>query len=245
MVCRAGHRPPRVMQDGTREMLTLVECCCAVQYMLHSFVIFKGTAQYMGWHSETSDPDAMIACSPNGWTDDELGLESLYHFDHCTKDRKRGSNTPLLILDGHRSHLSLKFIQYSIDNNIQLLCFPAHAIHLLQPLDIGLFAPLKKYYSKAVDDYIRNTHTGILKRTFWRFYSAACQQAYTKENIAFAFRATGICSFNPDAVTRLITGDTNPVTVPTSTIDPSSQLAVDILSQLKTPRKSRDVRQQT
>jgi len=245
VVCRAGRRPPRVTQDGTREMLTVVECCCAAQYMLPSFVIFKGTAQYMGWHSETSDPDAMFACSPNGWTDDELGLEWLYHFDRCTKDRKGGSDTRLLILDGHRSHLTLKFIQYSIDNNIQLLCFPAHSTHLLQPLDVGLFAPLQKYYGKAADDYIRNTRTGILKGTFWRFYSAACRQAYTKKNIASAFRATGICPFNPDAVTRLITGDTNPVTVPTSTVATSSQPAVDILSQHKTPYKSRDVRQQT
>jgi len=61
--------------------------------MLPSFAIFKGTAQYMGWHSETSDPDAMFACSPNGWTDDELGLEWLYHFDRCTKHPKRGSDT--------------------------------------------------------------------------------------------------------------------------------------------------------
>ena len=83
-----------------------------------------------------------------------------------------------------------------------------------------------------------------MKGTFWRFYSVACRQAYTKKNIASAFRATGICPFNPDAVTRLITGDTNPVTVPTSTVVTSSQPAVDILSQLKTPRKSRDVHQQ-
>ena len=78
-----------------------------------------------------------------------------------------------------------------------------------------------------------------------RFYSAACWQAYTKKNIASAFCATGICPFNPDAVTRLITGDTNPVTVPTSTVATSSQPAVDILSQLKTLHKSRNVYQQT
>jgi len=42
--------------------------------MLPFFVIFKGTAQYMGWHTETSDPDAKFAHLPNGWTDDELAL---------------------------------------------------------------------------------------------------------------------------------------------------------------------------
>jgi len=74
VICRAGWRPPRVTQDGTRQMLTVIECCCPSLYMLPFFVIFKGTAQYMGWHTETSDPDAKFAHLPNGWTDDELAL---------------------------------------------------------------------------------------------------------------------------------------------------------------------------
>jgi len=230
VICRVGRRPPRVTQDGTREMLTVIECCCAALYMLPSFVIFKGVAQYMGWHSETSDPDALFACSPNGWTDDELALEWLYHFDRCTKERKGGNGrTRLLILDGHRPHITLEFCQYAVDNNIELLCFPPHSTHLLQPLDVGLFSPLQKYYGKAADDHIRQTRTGVLKGTFWRFYAAACRQAYTKQNIKSAWRKTGIHPFNPDAVLTQ-------VTVPRSV---SSAKKV-----LKTPQKSRDIRQQ-
>jgi hypothetical protein len=107
-----------VTQDGTREMLTVVECCCAEGYMLPSFVIYKGATQYMGWRSETSDSDTIFACLPNGWTDNELGIEWLYYFDRSTKDRKGSNSTRLLIVDGHRSHLTLEFIQYAIDNNI-------------------------------------------------------------------------------------------------------------------------------
>jgi len=106
VICRAGRRPPRVTQDGTREMLTIIECVCAALYMLPSFTIFKGKAHYMGWHTETNDPDAVFAYSPNGWTDDELGLKWLHHFDSCTKDWQNGNGCPcLLILDGHRSNI--------------------------------------------------------------------------------------------------------------------------------------------
>jgi len=241
VICRAGRRPPRVTQDGTREMLTVIECCCAAQYMTPSFVIYKGIAQYMGWHFETSDPDAMFACSPNGWTDDELGLEWLFHFDRCTENRKDGNGrTRLLILDGHRSHITLEFCQYAIEHNIELLCFPPHSTHLLQPLDVGLFSPLQKYYGKAADDHIRDTRTGVAKGTFWSFYSTARRQAYTKQSIKSAFRKTGIHPFNPDAVLTQIAGFTEP---PTSQSHPPPQAA--ILAKLKTPRKSRDVRQQT
>jgi len=153
VICRTSRWPPRVMQDGTREMLTVIESCCAVLYVLPSFVIFKGAAHYMGSHTETSDPEAKSAYSPNGWTDDKLGLEWLRHFNKHTRDRQGGNGRPrLLILDGHRSHINLEFCQYAIDNNIELLCFPSHIIHLLQPLDVGLFRPLQKYYGKVADD---------------------------------------------------------------------------------------------
>ena len=206
VIWRTGRRPPRVTQDGTSEMLMVIECCCAALYMLPSFVIFKGAAHYMGWHTETSDPEAKFAYSPNGWTNDKLGSEWLRHFDKHTRDRQGGNGRPrLLILDSHHSHINLEFCQYAIDNNIELLCFPSHTTHLLQPLDVGPFGPLQKYYSKAADDHMRDTHAAVIKGTFWKYYSAAHQQAYTKENLNSAWRRTGIHPFNPNAViTQLV-----------------------------------------
>jgi len=232
VICRTGRRPPRVTQDGTREMLTVIECCCAALYVLPSFVIFKGAVHYMGWHTETSDPKAKFAYSPNSWTDDKLGLEWLHHFDKHTRDRQGGNGRPrLLILDGHCSHINLEFCQYAIDNNIELLCFPSHTTHLLQPLDVGLFGPLQKYYSKAADDHMRDTRAAVVKGTFWKFYSAARRQAYTKENLKLAWRKTGIHPFNPNAVlTQLV--------APRSAPSPASKKVV-----LQTPKKSTDVRQ--
>jgi len=155
VICQRGRWPPWVTQDGMREMLTVIECCCATLYVLPSFVIFKGAAQHMGWHTETSDPDAKFTYSPNGWTDDDPALEWLCHLDKHTRDREGGAGrTRLLILDGHHLHITLKFCQYAIDNNIKLLCFPSHMTYLLRPLDIGLFGPLQKYYSKAADDHM-------------------------------------------------------------------------------------------
>ena len=201
VICWVGRRPPRVTQDRTRQMLMVIECCCASLYILPSFVIFKGTAQYMGWHTETGDPDAKFAYSPNGWTDDELALKWLRHFDQHTRDHEGGAGCQrLLILDGHHSHITLEFCQYAIRNNIELLCFPAHTTHLLQPLDVGLFGPLQKYYGKAADDHMPETRTAVVKGTFWKFYSAARRQTYTKENIKSVWRKTGIHPFNPNAV---------------------------------------------
>jgi len=141
-----------------KEMPTVIECCCAALYVLPSFVIFKGEAQYLGWHTETSNPNTKFAYSRNGWTDDELALEWL---DTLTSIPGIGRVVPgathLLILNGHYSHITLEFCQYAIENNIELLCFPSHTTHLLQPLDVDLFGPLQKYYAKAADDHIQDT----------------------------------------------------------------------------------------
>jgi len=66
VICRRGRRPPCVTHDGTWVMLTVLECCSAGLIDLPSFVVVKGAGQYMGWHSEISDPDAVFASSPMG-----------------------------------------------------------------------------------------------------------------------------------------------------------------------------------
>jgi hypothetical protein len=112
--------------------------------LLPSFIIYKGGAQYMGWHSETSDPDAVFSYSKNGWTNDEHGMVWLQQFDSWTKSR--AAHRPrLIILDGHRSHITLEFCEYDLVHNIALFCLPPHSTHMLQPLDVGLFGPLQHY----------------------------------------------------------------------------------------------------
>ncbi|MGZ9928148.1 hypothetical protein ACXYTC_24525, partial [Escherichia coli] len=49
----------------------------------------------------------------------------------------------LLICDGHDSHISGSFISHYIQNRISLLIIPPHTSHVLQPLNVAIFRPLK------------------------------------------------------------------------------------------------------
>uniref|UniRef100_A0A7M5UZW1 DDE-1 domain-containing protein n=1 Tax=Clytia hemisphaerica TaxID=252671 RepID=A0A7M5UZW1_9CNID len=40
-------------------------------------------------------------------------------------------------------------------NEIELLCLLFHASHILQPLDIGIFWPMKGYFRKRCDNYLQ------------------------------------------------------------------------------------------
>ena len=88
VICRAGRRPPRVMQDGTRKLITVIETICvstAAQFILPPMVIYKGAAHYQGWYTklgeEEGDVDAIFAYSPKGST----RMQSLQSFQDISE----------------------------------------------------------------------------------------------------------------------------------------------------------------
>ena len=56
-------------------------------------------------------------------------------------------------LDGHHSHISLDLIRTARDSNVILLCLPPNTTHLLQPLDVGVFGPLKTAWRSILKRY--------------------------------------------------------------------------------------------
>ena len=201
VITQRGKKRTKVKQHGKREMVTVVEAITAVGYLFPSLVITQGKVHTYGRFGNvtTGEKDIRFAVSPKSWTDDELGFHWLVHiYDPCSKAQLQDpSETRLLILDGHASYVHYRFCAYCKANNIELYCLPSHSTHILQPLDVGLFSPLQREYSKAIEDYHNRTGLGINHSTFLIHYKHARSQAYTQANIESAFRATGIFPFNP------------------------------------------------
>lgn len=137
-------------------------------------IIFKGEGQYLHWHLDLSaeDKDTVFAHSKKGWTNQVLGVEYLkLIFDPQTKTKVKDNEWRMLIVDGHNSHFSTEFIQYCEANKIALFCIPPHTTHILQPLDVGLFAPLQHHYSRGIEQHMRRSHEAIHKGNFHRYAS--------------------------------------------------------------------------
>jgi hypothetical protein len=135
-------------QAGDREWITLIAAVNAAGWLVPPFFIFKGKTHNQSWYHD-NPKDWRIALSDNGWTTNEVGVAWLQHFIEHTTPRTVGGYR-LLILDGHESHNSIRFQDICKENNIITLCMPAHASHILQPLDVGCFAPLKQAYKKEI-----------------------------------------------------------------------------------------------
>jgi hypothetical protein len=126
-------------------------------------------------------------------------LKWLKHFDAHTKARTQGVYC-LLIVDGHESHKSHEFHQYCKEQKIITLCMPPHSSHLLQPLDIGCFAPLKRAYYAEIDSWSRYSVMQVKKEAFLPAFRIAFNKAFTKENILGSFRGAGLVPHNPERV---------------------------------------------
>src|SRR6478752_4268599 len=156
-VVTGSHRQglPKQVQPGNREWITVIEGVNVEDQSIPPFIIGAGKDHLANWYQECDLPgDWVIALSENGWTNNNLGLEWLKHFDRATAKRTN-SRYRLLILDGHESHHSVRFERYCEENKIITLCMPPHSSHLLQPLDVGCFGPLKTAYGREIEHLIR------------------------------------------------------------------------------------------
>lgn len=186
---------------GNREWVTTIESINAMGWALSSCIIFKAKTHQQSWYEEPSLPhDWMIETSPNGWTTNEIGISWLQKlFIPSTTARTKGRYR-MLVLDGHGSHLTPQFDKICTENNIIPIYMPPHSSHLLQPLDVGCFAVLKRAYGRMVEDKMRLGINHIDKLDFLAAYPHARAETYKPENLINGFAATGLVPFNPDRV---------------------------------------------
>ncbi|KAF2176494.1 CENP-B protein [Zopfia rhizophila CBS 207.26] len=176
---------PKAVQPGNREWVTVIQGVNSQGWPIPLFIIFAGVYYLSCWYEDLL-PGWAISMSENGWTINVIGIDWLEHFDMYTKDRTVGVNR-LLILDGHESHESLEFQLLCKKKNILILCMPANASHLLQPLDVGCFAPLKRAYGQEVDKLVRNHIFHVTKLDFLPLFKAAYLASITESNICGGF----------------------------------------------------------
>jgi hypothetical protein len=165
---RAGRL--RTIQPGNREWITIIKCINALGGDIILLIIFDAVMHQAAWYKDDIIlPEWSIGVSDNGWTNNEIGLTWLNLFHEHTKDRTVGMHR-MLVLDGHGSHISPEFDQFCMEHNNITLCMPAHSSHLLQPLDVGCFSPLKQAYRCLVEQIMGHGVNHIDKREFLLLY---------------------------------------------------------------------------
>ncbi|OWT42501.1 DDE superfamily endonuclease domain-containing protein [Pochonia chlamydosporia 170] len=165
---------PTLAQPGDREWVSVIQSINSRGEAIPPFVIVAGQYHLANWYEDSTLPkDWVISTTHNGWTTNEKAVDWIQHFEKHTQPQTRGAYR-LLILDGHESHHSTAFELFCKDHKIITLCMPSHSSHILQPLDVGCFGPLKKAYGKEIEGLMRAHITHITKADFFpAFFNTA------------------------------------------------------------------------
>ena len=137
-------------QPGRQEWITSLECISASGVTLPPCLIFKGENLNSGWIPDETPAGWKFITSKKDWTSNLIGFEWLKaHFQPFVS--KSTNLQHLLIIDGHSSHVTARFIAYYITSRIDLFLLPPHLSHKTQPLDLSIFGPLKTALNLEVD----------------------------------------------------------------------------------------------
>ncbi|KAF4414567.1 Pogo transposable element with KRAB domain [Fusarium acutatum] len=170
-----------------------------IRKVLRPLVIFKGkTVQQQHFPEKLDFLEAWeFTSSEKGWTNNHIALIWLKTVFIPSTKPENPKEPRLLILDGHGSHMTEDFLFECYNNNIFVLFLPAHSSHVLQPLDVAVFGPLKRAYRKFLSDLASiadSSHIG--KITFLYTYDKARKEAITKLNALAGWKATGLWPVN-------------------------------------------------
>jgi hypothetical protein len=80
------HGKAKSVQPGNREWATGIECINAKGWCIPPFVIVQGAYHLANWTTESGFPPSwVIKPTPNGWTDNETGLEWIQAYEATNK----------------------------------------------------------------------------------------------------------------------------------------------------------------
>ena len=189
VIAKKGYKHPSSVTCSERSQITVLSCCNAGGYALPPLVIFdRKTLKLDLTHGEV--PGTMYGLSDSGWMDAEI-FEWWFtsHFLVYAPPAR-----PLLLhMDGHSSHFSPVFVNKAAEEQVIVFCLPPHSTHKTQPLDKGVFGPLKKAWREECHSYMVNNPGKVVTRyQFSLLFNCVWMKAMTPHNIISGFRVTGI-----------------------------------------------------
>jgi len=145
-IYKRGVKYPERIKDSTKSAISVMFCGSASGDMLPAYVVYKAENLWSTW-TEGGPKGTRYNRSRSGW------------FDACcfndwfeTLFVRHARNLPgkkVLIGDNLSSHFTPTVLQLAAEYDILFVCLPPNATHLLQPLDVAFYRPLKGYLRKV------------------------------------------------------------------------------------------------
>lgn len=229
MLFRKGTKYPERIMNTSKSCVSLMFACSASGDFLPPYTVYKAERLMDTW--VMGGPiNARYNRSKSGWFDgqcfkDWLAKVAVPYFRHL-----QNNETRFLIGDNLACHLSADVIELTETNNIKMVFLPANSTHLLQPLDVAVYGPMKKAWRKVLTEWKMGDgkfYTTMPKIQFPKLLFTLLDKMEHKEDYAVSgFRATGIHPLNRQKVI-------NKISKPEAATNLVSPMLIEHLAQLR------------
>ncbi|XP_065891572.1 tigger transposable element-derived protein 2-like [Dysidea avara] len=159
-------------------------CGSASGRRLPPFTVYKAKHMYDTW-KQGGPPGAAYSVSSSGWMEGANFLSWFTKIFLKEVELLLQNGPVILFVDGHHSHINLELINVAREHKVHIMCLPPNLTHILQPMDVGVFRPLKQCYYNILKEYKMQT------------------MAENESHIISGFRAAGLHPLNRSAIKDL------------------------------------------
>lgn len=179
-------------ESDIRNWVSVLESISAIGRRTTPTVVFGGNSLQGQWFQEAF-PDWKYDYSVSGWATGRVCDKWLKLVFLPETNSQNPEEWRILVLDGFYGHITPRFRFRAEFNRVRLLYLPPHTSHITQPLDVGIFGPLKRYFAQENKRFATfSASSSASKRRFLESYKVASKKAMTERNIRHAFRGAGI-----------------------------------------------------
>lgn len=191
-----------VINNDEKECVTTLLMCNAAGDIPPPLVMFayKRLPNYI---ATKVPPDWALGRSDNGWMTGESFFEYISNIFFEWLKNNNVTFPVVLFVDGHSSHLTMQLSEFCSKNQIILISLFPNSTHILQPLDVAVFRPLKLEWKKAVTNWrIENNGVKFKKEDFAPLLKKVIDgfRSQMPSILANGFRACGLFPLQPNSI---------------------------------------------
>ncbi|KAK3924666.1 Pogo transposable element with KRAB domain [Frankliniella fusca] len=145
VIVRRGEKYPVKVMTTSKTAISFMFAGTASGTLLPPYVVFKSKEMSETWTAD-GPPGTRYNRSASGWFDMHIFEE--WFSTILLSWAKTVDGQKVVIGDNVSSHFSRRVFELCAENNIKFVCLPPNSTHLLQPLDVAFFSPLKSEWKK-------------------------------------------------------------------------------------------------
>ena len=183
-----------------REYITVLGCGSADGIKLPPLIVHKAKNLWAKW-TKGGPAGATYTVSDSGWMEKANFCQWFEHSFIPTVSHLFTTGPVVLFLDGHGSHIDFELVLTALKHCVLLMCLPPHASHVLQPLDVTCYGPLKQVWRQTLKDFkIKTGAMHVTKVEFPTLLKEVWENSLLEDHLQSGFKCSGLHPLSKRAV---------------------------------------------